>query len=106
MNLFEKNFRTIRARETTLTPAEMENFRIKRIFNSFGDRETLDEEEAKNMLDYHISSGESCLLMTLNKGNVFTISIVIFEDDWSRNLFAMKFEDSVFSLNDFLSICN
>lgn len=93
MNLFEESYRTICTRGVTLSKEQMETFRIKRIFNSFGDPDFLNDEKASEMLDNFIRRGEFCLLEASNDGKVYKISLITFEDIWSRNMFAlMNFE--------------
>lgn len=90
MNLFEKSYRTIRTRGITLTQEQMENLRIKRVFNSVGDPDYLNDEDAEQMLRNHIESGNYCLLEAAHTGKLYIISLIVFEDIWSRNMFALK----------------
>ena len=93
MSIFEDMHRTICTRGITFTRDQMEVFRIKRIFNSVGDPDYLNDSDAMQMLDNFINRGEFCLLEAANDGKVYKISLLTFEDIWSRNLFAlMNFE--------------
>lgn len=67
----------------------MEIFRIKRIFNSVGDPDFLNDSDAFQMLDDFIFRGEYCLLEAKNDGRLYKISVLTFEDIWSRNVFAL-----------------
>ncbi|MBN1183998.1 MAG: hypothetical protein JXB49_17020, partial [Bacteroidales bacterium] len=72
---------------------QMGNFRIKRIYNSFGDPEFMNDDFAREMWLNFNSNGEYCLLEAANNGKVYSISVLTFEDIWSRNMFAlMDFE--------------
>jgi hypothetical protein len=89
MGLSEESFRTIKTRGITLSIEQMENFRIINIFNSVGDPEYLNEADAREMMTINIKRGEFCLLEAANEEKLFVISLIIFEDIWSRNVFAL-----------------
>lgn len=90
MNTFEEGFRTIKTRGITLTQEQMANFRIRRVFNSIGDSDYLNSDDAEQMLMNHIVSGDFCLIEVAEEERLFIISLIIFEDIWSRNVFALK----------------
>lgn len=89
MSIFEDRHRTICTRGITLTQGQMDNYRIKKIFNSTGDPEYLNDDSAQQMLENFIAQGEYCLVETANNGKVYMISLISFEDIWSRNMFAL-----------------
>ena len=68
MNLFEESHRTIRTRGIILTKEQMDNFRIKKVYNSAGDPEYLNNNDADQMLMNFIARGEFCLLEAINDG--------------------------------------
>ncbi len=90
MDFFEKNYRTIKTRGITLTKEQMEVFRIKRVFNSVGDPQYLNDYDADQILNNHIESGNFCLLEVARTERLYIISVIVFEDIWSRNVFALK----------------
>ena len=87
--MLEESFRTINTRGITLTNDQMENFRIKKIYNSIGDLAYLNDADAEQMLDNLNERGEFCLLEATNDGKIYKISLLTFEDVWSRNIFAL-----------------
>ena len=89
MSIFEQEFRRIGTRNITLTPEQMENFRIRKIYNSLGDPDFLNDEQAEEMLDNFIKRGEFCLLEATQIGKVYKITLITFEDIWSRNVYAL-----------------
>jgi hypothetical protein len=90
MNIFEKYFRTISTREVTFTKEQMADFRIINIFNSFGHIDHLNENDAEALFRNHKKNGSICLIETATKGNLYIISLIIFEDLLSRNVFALQ----------------
>lgn len=89
MDIFEEGYRTIGTRGIILTEEQMDNFRIKKIYNSFGDPNFMNDDFAREMWINFNTSGEYCLLEALNTGKLYSISVLTFEDIWSRNVFAM-----------------
>ena len=89
MSIFEESFRTIKTRGIILTQEQMENFRIKRVFNSIGDPDYLNGDHAEQMLMNHIVNGDFCLLELAEDKKLFIISLITFKDIWSRNVFAL-----------------
>jgi hypothetical protein len=106
MNIFEESSRTICTRGVVLSKNQMENFRIRKIFNSFGDPEFLNDEHAEEMLDNFIKRGEFCLLEATNDGKLYKISLITFEDIWSRNVFALKNMDYYNGFPDLITLYN
>jgi hypothetical protein len=89
MNIFEEDFRTIGTRGIVLSKEQMENFRIKKILNSVGDSDFLTDEDAELMSRNFNERGEFCLIEATLEKNVYKISLLTFEDIWSRNVFAL-----------------
>jgi hypothetical protein len=89
MDIFEEYPRTICTRGIKFTQDQMNNYRIRRIFNSVGDPEYLNDDSAQMMLENFIGRGEFCLLEATNDGKLYKISLITFEDIWSRNMFAL-----------------
>jgi hypothetical protein len=94
MNIFDEESRKIMTRGVILSNDQMENFRIKKIYNSIGDPEFLSMDDAEEMLMNFIKRGEFCLMeLASNDNNLAIISLITFFDLWSRNVFAlMNFE--------------
>lgn len=106
MNIFEEEFRKICTRGVTLTKQQMETFRIKQIFNSFGDPDFLNAEHAEVLLKNHIANGDYCLLEVSSSNTLYIISLITFEDIWSRNVYALKNMDYYNGFPDLLTIYN
>ena len=106
MSIFEEGFRTIRTRGITLTQEQMDNFRIRRVFNSIGDPDYLNGDDAEQMLMNHIVSGDFCLLEVAEDKKLFIISLITFEDIWSRNVFALKNMDYYYGFPDLITLYN
>lgn len=106
MNLFEKDYRTIRTRGITLTQDQMNNFRIRRVYNSIEEPEYLNNKSAKQFLMNYAESGQFCLLEVVRSAKRCIISIIIFEDIWSRNLFALKNIDYYLDSYDLITLNN
>lgn len=106
MDTFDENHRTIRTRRIILSEDEMKALRIRRIFNSVGDSDFLSHTDAEEMLYNHILIGNYCLLEMAEEGNLFIISIISFEDIWSRNVFALKNFDYFNGFPDLITIYN
>jgi hypothetical protein len=104
--MFEKNFRTIKTRGITLSEEQMENFRIRKIYNSVGDPEFLNDEQAEEMLDSFIKRGEFCLLEAISEEKLYTISLITFEDLWSRNVFALMNWEYYIGFPDLVTLYN
>lgn len=84
----------------------MDNFRIRRIFNSIGDSNFLNCNDAEEMLFNHILRGDYCLLEMAEEGNLYIISIITFEDIWSRNVYALKNIDYYGGFPDLITLYN
>lgn len=106
MSIFEKGFRTICTRGVTLSKEQMENFRIRKIFNSFGNAEYINDEQAEEMLTNFNKRGEFCLLEATNDGKVYKLSLITFEDIWSRNMFALMNFEYYEGFPDLISLYN
>ena len=106
MNLFEKSYRTICTRGVVFSKAQMENLRIRKIFNSAGITDYLNDEKAFEMLENFNKRGEFCLLETTDNGKIYKISLITFEDIWSRNLFALMYFDYYEGFPDLISLYN
>lgn len=89
MDLFEQSFRTISTRGISLSDNQIETFRIKKVYNSFGDPDYLTDSDAENMLREMEGLGEFCLLESAHDGKLNIYSIITFEDIFSRNVFAL-----------------
>jgi len=105
MNIFEE-FRKIYTRGITLTKQQMNDFRIKQIFNSLGNPDFLNEEQAEVLLKNHIANGDFCLLEVAATDKLYIISLLIFEDIWSRNVYALKNMDYYNGFPDLITLYN
>lgn len=106
MNLFENEHRTIKTRGVIFSKDQMQNFRIKRIYNSVGHSDYMDESDAEKMLDNFIQRGESCLLEVAKTEQLTIFSLITFEDIWSRNVFALMNFDYYEGFPDLISLYN
>lgn len=106
MDLFEKNHRTIKTRGVILSQNQMDNFRMRRIYNYIGDSEFLNCNDAEEMLQNHILRGDFCLLEMAKEGKTCIISIITFEDIWSRNVYALKNFDYYCGFPDLIPLYN
>lgn len=106
MSIFEESSRTIKTRGIILTQEQMDNFRIRRVFNSIGDPDYLNEDHAEQMLMNHIVNGDFCLLELAEDKKLFIISLITFEDIWSRNVFALKNMDYYNGFPDLITLYN
>jgi hypothetical protein len=106
MNIFEEEFRKIYTRGITLTKSQLENYRIKNIFNSVGNLDSLNEEQADILLKNHIANGDFCLLELATTDKLYIISLITFEDIWSRNVYALKHLDYYNGFPDLITIYN
>lgn len=106
MKIFEEEFRKIRTRGVILSKRQMESYRIKQIFNSVGDPDFLNVEQAENMLNNHIANGDFCLLEVASTDFLFIISLITFEDIWSRNVYALNNMDYYNGFPDLLTLYN
>jgi hypothetical protein len=104
--MLEEGHRTIITRGIIFSKEQMENFRIKRIYNSVGDPEYLNDNDADIMLTNSIERGEFCLLEAINDGKLYRISLLVFEDIWSRNVFALYNWPYYEGFPDFLTLYN
>ena len=89
MDIFEEAFRTIMTRGLVLTKDQMDSFRIKKIYNSAGVPEYLNSSHAEEILENFNRRGEFCLLEATDNGKIYKMSLITFEDIWSRNMFAL-----------------
>lgn len=106
MNLFEKDFRSIWTRDLTLTKEQMETFRIKRIYNSAGSPDYLNNKDAEETLENFINQGEFCLLEATNDGRIYKISLLTFYNIWSRNVFALMNMEYYKDFPDLITLYN
>ena len=106
MNIFDEEYRKIYTRGVTLTEKQMEDFRIKQIFNSVGDFNVLNEEQAEILMKNHIAKGNFCLLEMAKANTLYIISIIIFEDIWSRNIYAIRNLDYYNGFPDLIILYN
>lgn len=106
MNLFEKDFRTICTRGVVLSETQMQTFRIKKIYNSFGSPDYFNDVNAEEILDNFISQGEFCLLEATNDGKIYKVSLLTFYDIWSRNVFALMNMDYYSGFPDLVTLYN
>lgn len=106
MSIFEEGFRTIATRKVILSKKQMENFRIKNIFNSIGNPEYLNDSDAEKMLGNFIERGEFCLLEAISEEEIYIISLLTFEDIWSRNMFALMHFEYYDGFPDLITLYN
>ncbi|MGC9472522.1 MAG: hypothetical protein ACP5D1_13400 [Bacteroidales bacterium] len=87
----EGYFRTVRTRNITYTLREMEAMRLKAVYNSEGEEHLMSVNYLRIFFSECEGEGEWGLL-ELRKagGNRVVASILVFEDIWSRNLYALR----------------
>lgn len=90
MHFFANSFRTIGTRVIVLTPEEVNSYRIKRIYNSVTAADYADTSDSADLLSEAVAQGEYCLVEASDDERIFKTSLILFEDIWSSNLFALK----------------
>lgn len=106
MDIIEEAYRTIGTRGIILSQEQMDNFRIKRIYNSMGDPKFLNNNFAREMWINFNRVGEYCLLEAINTAKLFSISVLTFEDIWSRNVFALFHFENYDGSSDLVTLYN
>jgi hypothetical protein len=106
MGLFEEFQRTICTRGITFTPEQMGIYLIKRIYNSVGDPNYINNDFAEQWLNNLIKQGEFCLLEVSNSPRLYKMSLITFEDIWSRNVFALLNKDYYDGFPDLITLYN
>lgn len=95
----ERDMRTIKARDLVLSKDQMVRYRIRGIFNSIGEVEKMNDEYIRDyaMKVYRPEYGEIAVIesgirqFSGGKNNPLkVVSIIVFTDVWSWNMFAMK----------------
>lgn len=105
--MFEKEFRTVRTREIEYSPEEMEMMRLKAVYNAAGDFDYMNKEFMEVFLRDSIRPGESGLMEICKKNErLVLMSILVFEDLWSRNIYALKHWKIYDRLSDLISLKN
>lgn len=90
MRFFEDSFRTIGTRGIVFTEEEMQRLRIKRIYNSVSAIDYADANDTIELLSEAVARGEYCLVEATGDTKLFKTSLILFEDIWSRNVFAIR----------------
>lgn len=106
MNIFDEGFRTIGTRGIVLSKEQMDNFRIKKIFNSIGHSDFLNDGDAELILKNFNKRGEFCLLEVAGDGKVYKICLLTFEDIWSRNVYALMNKEYYEGFPDLITLNN
>jgi len=100
---FDRELRTIKARDVEFTKEQMRSFRIKGIFNAVGEIENMGDDYIRGFANsvFKPEFGEITVIETSirtfsgGKNNPLKIvSVIVFEDIWSWNMFAMKNQDT------------
>ena len=95
----DKDLRTIKARDYLLTQRQVRAFRIKGVFNAVGEGESMTDDYIKDfaMRCFRPDIGEVAVIetgvrtLTGGTGNPLkVVSVIVFADIWSWNMFAMK----------------
>lgn len=89
MDFFEESFRTIGTRGIVLSAEQMNICRIKRIYNSITAIDYADTGYPGILLSEALMQGEYCLVEASGDERVFKTSLILFEDIWSRNVYAL-----------------
>jgi hypothetical protein len=106
MDFFENSFRTIGTRGIVLTEEDMQLYRIKRIHNSVTAIDYADISDPADLLADAVLRGEYCLVEASCDEKVYKTSLILFEDIWSRNLFALRNWNYYEGFSDLLTFYN
>lgn len=106
MSIFDEAFRTIMKRGIVFTKDQMNTFRIKEIYNSVGDPEYMNNSHAEEVLENFNKRGEFCLLEATDNGKIYKMSLITFEDIWSRNVFALMNREYYDGFPDLITLYN
>jgi len=88
--MFEKEFRRIATRNIEFTEKEMESIRLRTVYNAWGDSEFMDDDFINRFYLENIRKGEYGLIeKEMNNKGAAIISLLVFEDIWSRNIYAL-----------------
>lgn len=112
-DMFEKSLRTIKAQNKVFSAEQMEKYRIRGIYNSFGYIEDMGD---KFIMDFARRShrperGEIAIIESgiKEKDGMMckVVSVIVFEDIWSWQMFAIRFKGIYLkSIEDLYPILN
>lgn len=90
-NLFRNSFRIVNTHGILYSRDQMENMRLRAIYNASGIPEYLDEDFVNRFYLENIRNGEYGLVEMISKlNNTNILSLLVFEDTWSRNVYAIR----------------
>jgi len=105
--MFEEEFRTVRTRDIIYSPDQMRIMRLRAVYNAAGDIDYMNREVMESIFKDSIRSGESGLIEIKYKGKrLVLLSILVFEDFWSRNIYALSHWEIYKSFSELLSLQN
>jgi len=105
--MFHYEYRTVKTREITYSQEEMRFMRLRIIYNAEGDFNYLNREFMENIYLESIQKGEAGLIEVKRKGRRGVIlSILVFEDVWSRNIYALKHREVYDGSPEIISLMN
>jgi len=85
----------------------MEMMRLKAVYNAAGESDFMGREYLENFFRENIRSGESGLMEICRKNkHTILVSILVFEDLWSRNIYALKNWEIYEGFPDLISLLN
>jgi hypothetical protein len=88
--MIDEDYRTLRTRGIVYEPEEMQNMRIKKILNICFASDFMNFNVLCNLIFSSLPEGEFGLLDTcVSDNDVIKASVLIFEDSWSRSVFAL-----------------
>lgn len=97
-----KSLRTVKTRDYVFTVEQMQSYRIKGVFNSIGEMESMTSEYIEKFAlgVYRPQYGEVGVVETAikefsggKKNPLKIVSVIVFADIWSWNMFAIKHQD-------------
>ena len=98
----DRDLRTIKARDYVLSQRQIRAYRIRGVFNAIGEVSTMDDSYIKDfaMRCFRPEHGEVAAIETGirnmqggGRNPLKVVSVIVFVDMWSWNMFAMKHSD-------------
>jgi len=107
MDFSEKEYRTVRTRNIIYSEEEMYLMRIKGIYNCLCDSECVNIDLLHNLFNSNIDLGDSGLMDFAEKGERLSIiTVIVFYDEYSRNMYSLKHQDLFNSNPELMSFYN
>jgi len=101
-----KSERTIDTRGITFTPEQMKDQRINRICNTILERGTDDYDPMDFIYSVQEGNPDRSIIDAASTGEYTIVSLIVFEDMFSRNIFAIRNKDYYGFHPDLVSLYN